>query len=39
MSSKSAPRKSGGSWSLTLRMSVFVSVAITAIVLGVSAMM
>jgi len=39
MSSKSAPRKSSGSWSLTLRMSVFVSVAITAIVLGVSAMM
>ena len=39
MSSKSAPKKSGGSWSLTLRMSVFVSVAITAIVLGVSAMM
>jgi len=29
----------GGRWSLTVRMSVFVSVAITAIVLGVSAMM
>jgi len=41
MSSKSAHKKAalGGSWSLTLRMSVFVSVAITAIVLGVSAMM
>jgi two-component system heavy metal sensor histidine kinase CusS len=39
MSSKSANKKSAGSWSLTLRMSVFVSVAITAIVLGVSAMM
>lgn len=47
MSSKSAPeprtdaRRStiGSGWSLTLRMSVFVSVAITAIVLGVSAMM
>ena len=44
MSSKfateSAPEaRHGGAWSLTLRMSVFVSVAITAIVLGVSAMM
>jgi two-component system heavy metal sensor histidine kinase CusS len=34
-----AKRALGGSWSLTLRMSVFVSVAITAIVLAVSAMM
>ena len=32
-------RAGGGSWSLTVRMSVFVSVAITAIVLAVSAMM
>lgn len=48
MSSKSATKyptesapepKHGGARSLTLRMSVFVSVAITAIVLGVSAMM
>ena len=39
MSSKSAAKTTGSSWSLTLRMSVFVSVAITAIVLAVSAMM
>ena len=48
MSSKSAPEMAAakpavarmkGTWSLTVRMSVFVSVAITAIVLGVSAMM
>ncbi len=40
MSSKSATEPRGrGAWSLTLRMSVFVSVAITVIVLGVSAMM
>jgi two-component system heavy metal sensor histidine kinase CusS len=40
MSSKSAPEaRPRGAWSLTLRMTVFVSVAITVIVLGVSAMM
>jgi len=40
MSSKSAPEaRLRGNWSLTLRMSVFVSAAITVIVLGVSAMM
>ncbi|WP_296945650.1 heavy metal sensor histidine kinase [uncultured Massilia sp.] len=38
MSSKSAT-DARGAWSLTLRMSVFVGVAITVIVLGVSAMM
>lgn len=41
MSLKSATTEPGArsAWSLTLRMSVFVSVAITVIVLGVSAMM